>query len=168
MPFYLRKVRFNKWIKSQCPSWVRGGEAPGDPVIDLVTVNNELSLWEVDDEQANLDRVIAAMAATRDTLDEFAFILVDRQHIDALALPFARQAGESPDDFANENWHHNLPQGTASMVSTLTTVFWNRGKDVERRMPPKITALIVSGVKSGNLRVEAMKPKLQDQVKKLL
>lgn len=62
----LRKIRKNRWYKTEEISWLPDNELQADALDDLRTKYNELSVYRIDENESNLDRVIAALATNTD------------------------------------------------------------------------------------------------------
>lgn len=54
MAFLLRKIRKNRWYKEQI-EWLPDGELQADPLSDLGTKSNELSVYHVVIDESNLE-----------------------------------------------------------------------------------------------------------------
>ena len=57
--------------------YIGAGKAPADALRDLATTDNALSVWQIDDNETNLDRVLAAIASTRQFLLKIDFLICD-------------------------------------------------------------------------------------------
>ena len=66
---------------------------PADPLGDLVTKENRLSVWQIDDDRSNLGDVIAALAASRDFLDTFDYALFNDELLAQARITRSRSAG---------------------------------------------------------------------------
>ena len=71
-----RKVLVAKWAEAHAEL---DAPVPADPLGDLKTDNNELSVWEVADDLADLDDLIAAMASVFENLSSCDVALVPIQ-----------------------------------------------------------------------------------------
>jgi hypothetical protein len=65
MPFILRTIRKDRWYRIEDVPWLEEGDIHADPLADLNTKANELSVWLIEDDRSNLNRVVSALAATR-------------------------------------------------------------------------------------------------------
>lgn len=115
MPFYLRVINKNRWYRSSPPSWLPENEIPAQCLADVVPKPEEsLSLWRIDDDRSNLNRVTAAIAAARRNLDKLDYALFPIAIIDLLGLSVAQSPGKTPDNVANTTWHWEIIELTAS------------------------------------------------------
>jgi hypothetical protein len=78
MPLILRKIRKARWYqydRSDFP-WLLEEDIPADPLGDLATNDNELSVWQINDDKSNLPRVAAALAANCDDISNLDYALI--------------------------------------------------------------------------------------------
>lgn len=115
MPLVLRTIRQSRWLEDSFP-WLEEGDAPADPLGDLATQDNELSVWIIDDEKSNLNQVVAAMAATRGHLSNLDFALFDLRFLSELNIKIAITTGGTPDKEVN-TWHRDLVKLSAQNKS---------------------------------------------------
>src|SRR5215510_4864620 len=104
MAFLLRKIRKTRWYRTESFDWLPNGELPADPLSDLGTKSNELSVYHVAADESNLDRIIASLAANVDQLAHVDFALFDESVISELGIKIKPSKGDLPDDQVN-NWH---------------------------------------------------------------
>jgi hypothetical protein len=115
---FLRRSDNKKWLPLENGLWLQEGDICADPVGELATKNNTLSLYEVEDDRANLTRIIAAMAATRNDFQHFQYSLVDRNLIEELNIKLVKIPGDTPDDIVN-NYHYDLIEISGSKLISL-------------------------------------------------
>ncbi len=125
MPFVLRGIRQNRWDDdlTRFP-WLAPGEVPADPLGDLATTSCTLSVWLIDDDEENLGRVVTALATRRDSLANFDYILVDSRLLTDNGFKVAPAPGDTPDNTANENWHLDIEELSATQLLNLLRVVW--------------------------------------------
>lgn len=71
MPFLLRAIRKAKRYKNPDLSWLGQDELQADAMQDLKTDSNSISVWHIVDDQSNKERIVAALAATRQYAVQF-------------------------------------------------------------------------------------------------
>ena len=106
MAFFLRKL--DRKAVFHKVDWLMDGDVQADALHDLRTYSNTLSIWIVEEELGNLDRIIAALTATRQTIDKFDYALLDERFLSQIGVDRVQVKGKSCDDFANDLWHHDL------------------------------------------------------------
>jgi hypothetical protein len=78
-----RKIKKNRWYWDTDSVEKTADDFPADVFCDLQTRNNTLSVYLVDQDESNLDRVIAAFAANGDRPDVLDFALVQVERLSA-------------------------------------------------------------------------------------
>jgi hypothetical protein len=157
MPTYLRMFDYKRWMLSR-PNDQPGEILWADAMYDLKTTNNGLSIWAIDDNLANLDRVIAAMAANRQHLQAFDFILIQREDFSAASLTVNPLPGGTPDSHANLHWHFDIANLTAERLVDVGRIVCRGHAD--RRHKPIVKQLIESAIANGWIDRSKMKCKI--------
>jgi len=78
MPLYLLMINKRKWDRLNVP-WLKPNQIQADPLGDLRINEGALSVWHIEDDESNLDLVIAALVATRQNFDKFEYGLFDQE-----------------------------------------------------------------------------------------
>lgn len=162
MPKLLRKLNSKRrWDKCEPPSWLEEGHLKADPLADLNTSGNRLSVYHIEDDQSNLDQVITALASTRDHADKMDFALFDLQLLAGLGIKMESSEGNTLLDGVNA-CHRDLIELTGERLLALAKTIMEHG-ETDRCSEGKVIALILQAVDSGNLDPRKLKPKLQDK-----
>lgn len=152
-----------EWNSDDSP-WIPPGDIPAAPLTDLRTSpNSELSVWYVEDNRTNLERIVAALAGTRDHCDKFDFALFPEVVLTQAQIQSKNSMGNSADRDANSSWHRDLVELTASKLSTLARLIREQGA-IERRFEKQVIELIADGVKQGRIEALRLKPALRKNV----
>lgn len=160
MPFYLRAINKNRWHRNTSLSLLPEHEIPAQALYDLVPRPEEnLSLWHIDDEKQNLNRVAAAIASSRERIDKFDYALFAQEVIGNLGITIVQSAGKSPDDYANTSWHWEVINFTANQAVRLAEKIYV-GAEIERKSQVTIKNLIHQGIESEHLQKRRISPKL--------
>ncbi len=116
MALILRKVSRGKWLPG-----AGDGTRPDDEVAaeDFQDLDNQVSVWGIEADQSNLNRVIAAIAATRDWLTPIAYVLFDSALATDLGINIVHQDGDTPDHHANITWHRDLSNPLPDQILAL-------------------------------------------------
>lgn len=163
MPRLLLKVHKILWEKTSLPSFLQKGDIPADCLADLNTEKNELSAWYIEDDGANLNRVLTALAATCSFISNFDYLLFDYAIVTGLGLTINKTDGETPDSVANSSWHRDLTELSGQNVLKFAlTIFydsnvqriperkigeWLRGAVANKEVDPsKLTARLAAKV----------------------
>lgn len=156
----LRAVRFRRWDRPD-GEWLPAEQIHSDPLGDLNTVENKLSIWLVDDE-LNLDRIATALAANREDLDKIDCALIDEQILTAGGFSLKPSEGDTPDLVANKLWHRNVIELSGDgLVDLATVILENMTRKGYGR--EDIKGLIAQGLASKRIDYSKLKPKLKER-----
>lgn len=159
MAKFLRKVETKRhWDhKGEFSKYIPAGEASADCLGDLKTSSEALSVWELDDEKTNLNRILAAIASTREHLQKIDYLIVDAAHVTNLGLKIQPKPGQTRDAGANNAWHRDLIHLSASDLSRLANVLFEHAQR-RREMEVKLIALLKHSVDEGHVDRAALRP----------
>jgi hypothetical protein len=163
MASLLRIIRKNRWYIEEARPYLQSGDIPADPLADLRTEKNSLSVWLIEDDKSNLEQVIAAFAATRQSLDHVDFALFDVTIPSEIHIKCEKSAGDTPDDRANESWHFNLRELSGLGLVALAKAILEKGQK-ERILEADVRELIKTAISKGQLDAVRMKPDLMKKV----
>ena len=156
MPLFLRKVRQARWFQSGL-AWVPVGDIPADPLGDIATSDNRLSVYEIQDDKSNLEQVLAAMAANNQSLSNFDYVLFNVSMLDRLGIEQdEKKRGITADSEVN-HWHRDLVKLSALKLVELARGMLQEG-ELERCPEKQITRLIAQNIALG--RIDKTKVKL--------
>ena len=162
MPLILRAIRKNRWYTSDTISWLPEGEIQADPLGDLATGHNTLSVWQVKDDKSNLDQVITALAANRDTISNLDYALFDLDSLSPIGIRVEVNEGATPYERAN-HWHRDLVELTATKLVKLATVMLSNSSR-ERVLEKKILSLIRDAVQTGQIDKARLSQKITSKL----
>lgn len=162
MPLLLRKIRFERWLRPSDGSWLPEREVWADPLGDLATKNNGLSVWEVEDNKSNLAQVAVALALTSDKIDGLAYALVDKGRVSQLGINIKTSEGNSPDRQAN-SLHRDLTTLSARKLVELAKTILFEGEQ-NQFLEKEIFQLIDAAMASGRVDQTKLKPKHKEQL----
>jgi hypothetical protein len=162
MSWLLRIISCARWNEDSL-DWLPEGDVPGDALWDLRTRENELSVWLVLPNDANLSRLVAALAGKRDKLDKFDYALLDSQVLPDIGVNLRQAAGESVDQEVAETLHYHVTNVSGSRLSALAKAF-RRHNRLERVPAHKVALLIAQAVKQRWIKPARVKPDLAKKV----
>jgi hypothetical protein len=85
-----------------------------------------MSVWRIEDDRSNLDRVLTALAANRQDVDHVEYILCDDSIVSDLGIKIVKTEGNTPDTHANRTWHYDLVElSGARLVALANGMFLN-------------------------------------------
>jgi hypothetical protein len=126
MPLLLRTVRQNRWLKDEAAPFLAVGDVPADPIPDLLTQQNLLSVWEIAADRSNIERVVRAVALGRNAISDMGYVLFHSDLLAAAGIETRVNPGESPDKGANP-WHRDLVMSGHRLVA-LTKAILQHGE----------------------------------------
>jgi hypothetical protein len=159
----LRTIRKSRYYQQP---WLDAGVMHADPLVDFNTRDNCLSLWVIEAEERNLDRVLAAIAGTREAAQNIDYALLASHALEEIGIGLESVAGVTPDSEANAAWHRNTTALTANQVVKLAQAVFARPEARQRRSDREIKLLLISGVKNNQLSPDALKlaPKVREEL----
>jgi len=150
MPLVLRKTRTNLIWDDPCEGlpWLDIDDIPADPVTDLETHENNLSIYVIQDDKSELDRCLSALAAQRAHLHKLDYILFDISLIDSLHLEIDdKEKGTLLDQEVNL-LHRNIIKLSANKLIKLSKGII--GNCVGARiLDDEVARLISTSIKNG-------------------
>jgi hypothetical protein len=112
--------------------------------------NNKLSVWHIEDDYSNLNRVICVLATWRDEIENFDYILIEYRILSDLNIMIEHTRGSSSDEEANREWHRNLCGLTEQRRRALAQMIKANCKPI--RLPQKnVAILLADGVIAGHI-----------------
>ncbi|MEH1790342.1 MAG: hypothetical protein V7L23_33460 [Nostoc sp.] len=163
MSFLLRKVRKNKWYKTETIPWLRQGEFQSDPLCDLATTENKLSVYRVEDDCSNLSRVVSALAANSDKIANFDYILFEETILKDVGIKSEQTKADTADETVN-NCHLDLVELPAFRLVDLAGQALNKGK-VDRFLVQQVTSLLVDSIQKGYLNKSKIRLNAEEREK---
>jgi hypothetical protein len=122
VPLLLRKLdRLLAWDLDN-PSaypWLRVGDFQADPLSDLTTSSNAISVYSIEQaDEANLLRIAAALTIGRGKYDRFDYVLFPETIVSGLGLQLINKAGNTADAQVNE-FHRDISDVSAQRLVEL-------------------------------------------------
>jgi len=139
------------------------GQAPADSLDDIATDANRLSIWQIDDEGTNLDRVLAAMASPRENLQKLDYLIFDIQDVQVLEIPVEASPGNTLDQEANKSWHFHLTHLSAAALASLANRMLARGP-ARRQNERQLIALLDKSVANGWIDQSRLSPSIRSKL----
>lgn len=164
MPLILRKIRKAKWYRSDAVPWLTKDDLQADAFVDLGTKANRLSVYVVEDDQSNLERIVAGVAANCDFISDFDYTLFAQEALDEIKINAEDTFGETPDAVVN-TWHRDLVELSSANIFALANVIGTRAER-RRVLSKRALELVAHAIGSG--QIERYKLRLKpDQVAKV-
>ncbi len=100
MSLLFRKVRESRWYTAGDAAefaWLPASDAQADALDDLRTKSNALSVFVINEDRSNLERVATAFAASGDELTNIDYAIFDDDVLHRLGVPPRPEPGRTPD-----------------------------------------------------------------------
>ena len=150
MAFLLRKV--DRKAAFALPDWpLDDDDVQAKALQSLQASGNALSVWEVDADRGNLERILAALSANRRNLDKLDYALIDRRCVRELSLSSVPRPGDSLDQGANQQWHQEMTRLSGRGVLRLAVAIRTHA-ELGRLQKPRVAQLINHSLESGFIR----------------
>lgn len=159
VPSLLIKVRKARWHKNPIPAFIPANDAPADCLTDLRIDKNELSVWEILDDNSNLQRVLTALAANGTTVSNIDYLLFDRELAVGLGLNIKKSVGATLDDHANHSWHHDITELSARSAANLAVAIFHNSR-VERKPEKLVLGWLKAAATNNEIFVSRLHPNL--------
>lgn len=147
------------------PAWVPAGDIPAAPFADLAAPDSVLSVWTIEDNESNLNRVVAALAAGRQHPDKFDFALLDQQSLQDNGIRMQQIADPCPDTEAASLWHWNLIELTGRQLHTVATLVQTTGR-VQRLSEPEVVVILKTAYNAQWIDPDVCDKEMADWLKK--
>ena len=162
MPLLLRQIRRSRWYKYPDVQWLPPGALQADALVDLKTEENRLSVWQIEDDESNLDQVIAALATKRDECSNLDYAVLDAHLLLRINAKIEVTKGDTFYDKANNLWHRDIIELTTENIMELAhMIMQHRTKRIRHTT---VTSLIKHAVASGDVDKDKLKPKVQKRI----
>jgi len=161
----LRKAEKRRWDWApETITWVTPGDIPAAPLADFNTSSeSKISVWYVESDNSNLERIIAGIAAGRQTADKFDYVLFPEEVLSQAGLNAQEVPGQSKDKDANARWHRDLLEISASKLIKLVELVHREGK-LDRASERDVIALIKQSVDAGLIEKRGLDETLSKRV----
>ena len=124
----------------------------------LLTRANNLSVFKLDEPDSQTERVVAALALTRDSLANMDLALVPEGVLEGCGIERVVSPADTPDSEVNK-WHVDLVELTLAKIALLASAIRSEGR-VERYNELRVRAAIENSVGSGFVAGDRVNAKL--------
>lgn len=164
MALLLRQIRKPRWYP--VPDWIPQGTLHADPLADLVTKDNKLSVWRVENDESNLAKILVALAGTREAASNLDYVLFDESIVTQANVSIQQSQGQTIFPEANAAWHRDLTELTARKLVALAEFVMQTG--VRRRASkPQVITLLMEAVRQGDIDPNALEDSLRQKIQPL-
>lgn len=165
MPFLVRILK-NKLYWTHDPQendWVPEGDIRADAFKNFSTENDCFSVYEIPpDDENELNRVLIALAATRDRPDKIDYAIIDKGIFEDLDIELIKNAGDTPDDHVN-SIHFDAVKVTGTKLLNLTKQSV-ASSSTNRHTIKKVTELLRLHLKNGFINEAKLNEKMASKL----
>lgn len=156
----LRKVKQNRWYRTESQPLLDIGDVPADPLGDLSTSQNRLSVYRVDEGVANVERIARALAVGGQHLDNVSYVLFNASILEKASIGLDPTDGATVDSVVNK-CHADLTDLTGKKLVALTRLILLEGES-DTVLKKRIVELVREGLSSKELpeKVREKLPKI--------
>ena len=143
MSFVFRSIGNKHWYSDNQPDfseWLPDGELVADALKELRTTRGSLSVYIVDTNKGNLDRVLSAYACTRNSVNDIDYVLMPLEVIEE-TFDIAPTSGQTADDEVNKV-HLDIERLSVSKLLLLAHIFQDYHSSMYRIRKKQITSKI--------------------------
>ena len=163
MPFIMRGVKRPRWYKEKVRPWLERDQVPADSLTDLRTSQNSLSVYLIEDDKSNLDRVVTALSVTRSKLQEYDYLLFDVGILSQVNIKVRESKGETPDSEVNE-WHRHLVEISGNQLLALVRQVLESNYETDRYLPGEISEFATRAINSGQCELSKVHPSIRKKL----
>ena len=149
MAYLLRKIRKNRWYKTEELTWLPEDELQADALDDLRTKSNELSVFHVNQDISNLNRVVAALAISFDDPSNFDFALLNEETMSEMGIKWKKSPGALSDKEVND-WHNDLYELSDSRLLELARTIKAKAI-IDRRDYMEVLNIVATSLANGHI-----------------
>ena len=125
MTTIFRKLRQKRYWDRQ--PWLGADDAQADTTKCLETNENRLSVFVLEEPEAQIERVVAALALNRDTLGHVDLAIAPEAVLEVCGIQGDRVQATTPDSEVNE-WHRDLVELTVTKIAKLARAIKSDGE----------------------------------------
>lgn len=162
MAHIIRKIAGVRWTYTY-PE--REEDFPADPLGDLVTEKDTLSVFLVDDINTNLEDIELALAINRKFLKPLEYTVLKLEDLEEKGFSLDEEVGKTKIETAN-NAHRNIVKLTADKLVVLAKITLREivNKKSKYIAPVKVKQMINKAIESGKIKKEDLDSKLADKL----
>lgn len=161
MPSVLRAITYSKWWKNPGVPWLLPGELQADALRDIRTTSSALSVYLIT-EKIPFGRVIAALAAKKDSLSRVDYVLLELDFLKSqgFALCSTPDHGKTFDNDVNKI-HYDIVNLSPLKLYQLAQCISRRAA-AHRRLcnNDEVAKFIVASINSGCIDENMLKDRL--------
>ena len=164
MAFLFREIRNKSWwdkSKEELP-WLGQGVLVGDVFKGLGTVDGSLSVYLINEDKSNINRVVAAYACTRNSIQRVDYDLMPTDAVTG-AFRMNKIAGNTADDEVNQ-WHYDITELTTRSLVDFAYLIGDHLVSMTRVREKTVARAVKLGIERGYLDCDRIDPILRSRI----
>ena len=145
-------------------AWLEQGDTQADVVKCLSPMDNRLSVYMLDHPARQVDRVVAALALTRDHLAHMDLAVIPDRILEDCRIQRASNEGDTPDPAVNE-WHLDLVELSVAKIARFAGAIKAHAR-IERFNCRKVAQAIGHSVTSNFIGKEYVSKEMAQSLKR--
>ncbi len=156
--------KLNKKRHWDSKPWLESRDVQADVAKCLTTTENKLFIFLLEKPNEQVERVVAALALTRDNLACFDLAIVSEDILSQCNIQLNKIKAKTLDAEVNE-WHYDLVELTIGKVSQLASSIKCRG-EIQRYQEKQVRLAIKKSLDAHHIEVDRISPKMQESPRK--
>ena len=144
--------------------WLEPQETQADAIKCLMTSQNRLSVFVLDEPDDQTERVVAALAVTRDSLAHLDLAVAPEHVLVQCDIRRDRVQGQTPDSGVN-GWYEDLVELTVAKIARLASAIRSEG-EIRRYNLKKVGIAIRQSLDAEYIGAEQINGKLIQSLRK--
>jgi len=144
------------------PEWLPEGELSADVFKGLRTTNGDLSIYLVNEQQDSVNRVIAALACTRDSISRIDYVLIPREVVED-EFRVEHTSGNTADDEVNGS-HVDVVELTLSRLADFAYLVRDYSDSMKRVPERVVKSEIEKGIETNRIQFERIRKSLREKI----
>lgn len=154
---YVRKINTKKW-SSTSPGWVIDDDIEADPIGDLVTSKNKLSVYEISNHDEACRAIATVIAGSMNPVS-IGYVIIEHSELEHLGCNVERSTGETVDEEVN-SWHRDIVQISGRKLLQMAIMIRDNHKaQVGELFEAQVGKILAQSIQAGHLKKDSLKIK---------
>ncbi len=164
MSIFVRMARAPRWYREQAQSLLEQDDIPSDPIADLNTTENSLSIFLVNEDRSNLEQTVAAQAGTRMKADDAGYIVFSSDLLSRVGIAIDdSHPGTTADEDVNSR-HRDLIQLSGKKLIAFVREVMLSSEPPETLPKEDVIGILKEGVSAGRIDPGRLPDKVRKQL----
>lgn len=160
MKCFVRFVELKRWLNAyDKKSNILNARVISDIRVDM---QNCTSIFALNDDESNLNKIILAFAENRNGVDRIDYIKIDESELEKLSLSTIQNSTNVNTKIkAVKKYHYDLKIGKVDKLILLAEFIYKKTSDIQGLNPNDVIKLFNEEISSGDLDKKDLKPAIQ-------